>query len=205
MKNFFCLFVVVFGLFASFSPKSYAQATYATNNYGGILSQQNSDNLNTIDQIMTAFENATQEWQSVFTNYAKDLFWLLVPIAMVWRFGQIALKGEGLTEALAELVRFTIFIGFYYWLLENGTAIAQAIVHSMEKMAGTAAHTSQGLDASSILNLGLSTLGNILYNNYKIFSLNESHDFGAIFDVALGIFFACLCAVIAIEVAMRMI
>ncbi|MBR2124967.1 MAG: P-type conjugative transfer protein TrbL [Acetobacter sp.] len=154
---------------------------------------------------MTAFENATQEWQSVFTNYAKDLFWLLVPIAMVWRFGQIALKGEGLTEALAELVRFTIFIGFYYWLLENGTAIAQAIVHSMEEMAGTAAHTSQGLDASSILNLGLSTLGNILYNNYKIFSLNESHDFGAIFDVALGIFFACLCAVIAIYVLLAVL
>ena len=60
MKNFFCLFVVVFGLFASFSPKSYAQATYATNNYGGILSQQNGDNSNTIDQTMTAFENATQ-------------------------------------------------------------------------------------------------------------------------------------------------
>ena len=89
---------------------------------------------------MTAFENTTQAWQSVFTKYAEELFWILAPIGMVWRFGQIALKGEGLTEALAELVRFTIFIGFYYWLLENGTQITQAIVHSMEKMAGTAAY-----------------------------------------------------------------
>ena len=205
MKKFLCLFVVVFGLFSSFSHKSLAQATYATNNYGGILSQQNGDNSNTIDQTMTAFENATQEWKSVFLKYAEELFWILAPIGMVWRFGQIALKGEGLTEALAELVRFTIFIGFYYWLLENGTQIAQAIVHSMEKMAGTAAHTSQGLDASSILNLGLSTLGDILYNNYKIFSLNEGHDFGAVFDVALGIFFACLCAVIAIYVLLAVL
>ena len=172
---------------------------------GGILSQQNGDNSNTIDQTMTAFENATTKWQSVFLKYAEELFWLLAPIGMVWRFGQIALKGEGLTEALAELVRFTIFIGFYYWLLENGTQITQAIVHSMEKMAGTAANTSQGLDASSILNLGISTLGDILYNNYKIFSLNYGHDFGAIFDVALGIFFACLCAVIAIYVLLAVL
>ena len=45
---------------------------------------------------MEHFENATQEWQSVFTKYAKELFWILAPIGMVWRFGQIALKGEGL-------------------------------------------------------------------------------------------------------------
>ncbi|MBO6036907.1 MAG: P-type conjugative transfer protein TrbL [Acetobacter sp.] len=191
-----------FGAVLLGSPlKCYAQ----TLNSEGILSQQNGDNSNSIDQTMTAFENATQEWKAVFLKYAEELFWLLAPIGMVWRFGQIALKGEGLTEALAELVRFTIFIGFYYWLLENGTQITQAIVQSMEKMAGTAAHTSQGLDASSILNLGLDTLGDILYNNYKIFSLNESHDFGAIFDVALGIFFACLCAVIAIHVLLAVL
>ena len=171
----------------------------------GILSQQNGDNSNTIDQTMTAFESATTKWKAAFLKYAEELFWILAPIGMVWRFGQIALKGEGLTEALAELVRFTIFIGFYYWLLENGTQITQAIVHSMEKMAGTAAHTSQGLDASSILNLGCDTLGDILYNNYKIFSLDAGHDFGAIFDVALGIFFACLCAVIAIHVLLAVL
>ena len=175
--------------------KSYAQPLIDT-------SAVNFDILNT---TMEHFETATQEWQSVFTKYAEELFWILAPIGMVWRFGQIALKGEGLTEALAELVRFTIFIGFYYWLLENGTQITQAIVHSMEKMAGTAANTSQGLDASSILNLGCDTLGDILYNNYKIFSLNDSHDFGAIFDVALGIFFACLCAVIAIYVLLAVL
>ena len=71
---------------------------------GGILSQQNGDNSNSIDQTMTAFENATQEWKAVFLKYAEELFWILAPIGMVWRFGQIALKGEGLTEALAELV-----------------------------------------------------------------------------------------------------
>ncbi|MBO7072657.1 MAG: hypothetical protein J6V89_03950 [Acetobacter sp.] len=56
MKKFLWLFIVVFGLFSSFSHKSLAQATYATNNYGGILSQQNGDNsnTNTIDQTMTA-------------------------------------------------------------------------------------------------------------------------------------------------------
>ena len=66
--------------------KSYAQPLIDT-------SAVNFDILNT---TMEHFDNATQEWQSVFTKYAEELFWLLVPSAMVWRFGQIALKGEGL-------------------------------------------------------------------------------------------------------------
>ncbi|MBO6085397.1 MAG: P-type conjugative transfer protein TrbL [Acetobacter sp.] len=172
---------------------------------GGILSQQNGDNSNTIDQTMTAFENATTKWQSVFLKYAEELFWLLAPIGMVWRFGQIALKGEGLTEALAELVRFTIFIGFYYWLLENGTQITQAIVHSMEKIAGEAAHTSDSLNPSSILNLGISNFVNILYNNYKGFSFNATHDSTMLFNIATGMIFVCLCAVVAIRVLLAIL
>ena len=175
--------------------KSYAQPLIDT-------SAVNFDILNT---TMEHFENATQEWQSVFTKYAEELFWILAPIGMVWRFGQIALKGEGLTEALAELVRFTIFIGFYYWLLENGTQITQAIVHSMEKIAGEAAHTSDSLNPSSILNLGISNFVDILYNNYKGFSFNASHDSTMLFNIATGMIFVCLCAVVAIRVLLAIL
>ena len=55
-----------------------------------------SVNFDILNTTMEHFETATQEWQSVFTKYAEELFWLLAPISMVWRFGQIALKGEGL-------------------------------------------------------------------------------------------------------------
>ena len=175
--------------------KSYAQPLIDT-------PAVNFDILNT---TMEHFENATQEWQSVFTKYAEELFWILAPIGMVWRFGQIALKGEGLTEALAELVRFTIFIGFYYWLLENGTQITQAIVHSMEKIAGEAAHTSDSLNPSSILNLGISNFVNILYNNYKGFSFNTTHDSTMLFNIATGMIFVCLCAVVAIRVLLAIL
>ena len=164
-----------------------------------------SVNFDILNTTMEHFETATQEWQSVFTKYAKELFWILVPIGMVWRFGQIALKGEGLTEALAELVRFTIFIGFYYWLLENGTQITQAIVHSMEKIAGEAAHTSDSLNPSSILNLGISNFVNILYNNYKGFSFNTTHDSTMLFNIATGMIFVCLCAVVAIRVLLAIL
>ena len=175
--------------------KSYAQPLIDT-------SAVNFDILNT---TMEHFETATQEWQSVFTKYAEELFWILAPIGMVWRFGQIALKGEGLTEALAELVRFTIFIGFYYWLLENGTQITQAIVHSMEKIAGEATHTSDSLNPSSILNLGISNFVDILYNNYKGFSFNASHDSTMLFNIATGMIFVCLCAVVAIRVLLAIL
>ena len=173
--------------------------------YAAPLTDTATINFDILNTTMEHFENATQEWQSIFTKYAKELFWILVPIGMVWRFGQIALKGEGLTEALAELVRFTIFIGFYYWLLENGTQITQAIVHSMEKIAGTAAHTSDSLNPSSILNLGISNFVNILYNNYKGFSFNTTHDSTMLFNIATGMIFVCLCAVVAIRVLLAIL
>lgn len=45
----------------------------------------------TLNQTMNDFENATRSWQNTFQEAAITLFWFLVPVAMVWRFGQIAI------------------------------------------------------------------------------------------------------------------
>ena len=64
--------------------------------YADPLTDTTAVNFDILNTTMEHFETATQEWQSVFTKYAEELFWILAPIGMVWRFGQIALKGEGL-------------------------------------------------------------------------------------------------------------
>ena len=44
-----------------------------------------------LNQTMNDFENAARSWQNTFQGAAKTLFLMLIPIAMVWRCGQIAI------------------------------------------------------------------------------------------------------------------
>ena len=111
-----------------------------------------------LDKTMNDFRNITYSWQDTFQNAAKTLFWLLVPVAMVWRFRQIAMQNGGATEALAEFVKFTIFVGFYWWLVKYGCTIVEAILNSMETLGGKIDGSSKNaLDPSYVMNIGIST------------------------------------------------
>ncbi len=86
---------------------------------------------NIIDSVLTKYQAAATAWGSVMVNYASWLFWGLALISMVWTFGMMALRNAGIQEALAEMVRFLAVLGFFWWILSNGPAIAGSIVKSM--------------------------------------------------------------------------
>ncbi len=46
-------------------------------------------------------------------KYGTWLFWSLALISMVWTFGMMAMQGDGINTALAEIVRFFVVIGFF--------------------------------------------------------------------------------------------
>jgi type IV secretion system protein TrbL len=50
---------------------------------------------------------------------------------MVWTFGMMALRKADIGEFFAEFVRFTIFTGFFWWLLTNGPNFASSIYASL--------------------------------------------------------------------------
>ncbi len=71
-------------------------------------------------------------------KYGTWLFWSLALISMVWTFGMMAMEGDGINTALAEIVRFFAVIGFFgiycpmdqllQWLSSNQSQIgAEAI------------------------------------------------------------------------------
>ena len=160
----------------------------------------------TLNQTMNDFENATRTWQDIFQNAAISLFWLLVPVAMVWRFGQIAMQGGGATEALAELVRFTIFVGFYWWLVKYGCTIAEAILKTMQQLAGRAVGTNGSLDPADIVNLGLNTLLLVVKKDYpQIVLTNIGQDISILFIIAACMLFAIICAVVAINLLLAIV
>ena len=73
---------------------------------------------------------------------------------MVWTFGMMALRKADIGEFFAELVRFTIFTGFFWWLLTNGPNFASTIYASLRQIAGNATGLGQALSPSGIVDIG---------------------------------------------------
>jgi P-type conjugative transfer protein TrbL len=80
---------------------------------------------------------------------------------MVWTFGLMALRQADIAEFFAEFIRFTIFTGFFWWLLTNGPRMAIAIMDSMRKIGGAAAGTGSTMSPSGIVDVGFDLFINI--------------------------------------------
>ncbi|MFI0472025.1 P-type conjugative transfer protein TrbL [Halomonas sp. HMF6819] len=113
---------------------------------------------NIMDDVLDRFHSAASTWGPAIEAAASRLFWTLVVISMVWTFGMMALRKADIGEFFAELVRFTIFTGFFWWLLTNATQgmnIAGTIVQSLQTLGAQAGGLSNSnLGPSSILDIG---------------------------------------------------
>ena len=125
----------------SFSINSYAQGN-------GL------DSRDLLDNILFRFSSTASLWSQTLLGYARYLFWSLALISMVWTYGLMALKRVDIQEFLAETVRFFVVVGFFYWLLDNGPAIATAIMDSMRKLAANAAGIDAHVSPSDIVDVG---------------------------------------------------
>jgi P-type conjugative transfer protein TrbL len=111
-------------------------------------------NADVLDNILVRYQTAATVWATVITQRASWLFWLLVMISMVWTFGLMALRRADLGEFFAEFIRFTVFTGFFWWLLINGPAFATSIIASL-KQIGTEASGLRGMGTPShIVDIG---------------------------------------------------
>ncbi|MFP2768285.1 P-type conjugative transfer protein TrbL [Oceanisphaera sp. KMM 10153] len=122
-----------------------------------VLAQELSSN-NIMDDVLDRFHGAASTWGPAIEAAASRLFWTLVVISMVWTFGMMALRKADIGEFFAELVRFTIFTGFFWWLLINATHgmnIAGTMVASLQQLGAEAGGLgSSTLGPSSILDMG---------------------------------------------------
>ncbi|WP_091825791.1 P-type conjugative transfer protein TrbL [Marinobacterium iners] len=113
---------------------------------------------NIMDDVLDRYHSAVSTWGPVIEAAASRLFWALVVISMVWTFGMMALRKADIGEFFAELVRFTIFTGFFWWLLTNATHgmnIAGTMVASLQQLGAEAGGLgSSTLGPSSILDMG---------------------------------------------------
>ncbi|WP_426056573.1 P-type conjugative transfer protein TrbL [Janthinobacterium sp. PSPC2-1] len=120
------------------------------------------DNTGVLDNVLARYSAIAATWAATITTHATRLFWTLATISMVWTFGMMALRKSDIGEFFAEFVRFTIFTGFYWWLLRNGPSFATSIIDSMRAIGAGAAGTGAGLSPSGIVDIGFGLFANVL-------------------------------------------
>ena len=140
MKKFFCLLFcfVILNFFISGSV---------------FAASENFDEMgmnDVLDDAIIEFQKSAEQWVEGLTNKAKVIFWMLGCISITWTFGTMALRKADVTEIFAELFKFTITIGFFYYLLTNAPVIAREIF----KGSADIGSEISGFSITSILDTG---------------------------------------------------
>lgn len=153
------------------------------------------DNVGMLDNILERYSTAASSWADVITEAASWLFWTLTLISMVWTFGMMALRKADIAEFFAEFIRFTIFTGFFWWLLTNGPNFASSIYDSLRQLAGNATGLGDGLSPSGIIDVGFAIFGKVI----------DKSSIWSPVDSLAGIIIACIILVILALVSINML
>lgn len=157
------------------------------------------DNANVLDDILLRYKGAATAWAATITERASWLFWLLVVISMVWTFGLMAVRRADLGEFFAEFIRFTVFTGFFWWLLINGPNFATSIIDSM-KQIGAEASGLRGMGSpSSIVDIGFN-----IYNRALDQSM-LSKPIDSIVAIILSVIILIILALISVNMALLLV
>ncbi len=123
------------------------------------------DNAGLLDSVLARYSAAAAGWAGAITSAATWLFWTLTVISMVWTFGFMAMRKADLGDFFAEFVRFTIFTGFFWWLLTNGPNFAKSIMDGLRQVGSNATGLTSALSPSGIVDIGFAIFNKVLENS----------------------------------------
>lgn len=114
-----------------------------------------------LDSTIDRYMNEAAKWEPRIKMAAQRMFWILATISMVFTFAFMFAKGNvGLGDFFGEFLRFIVTVGFFYWLLDNGSGIAKAIIKSFGQLGLEASSTYQAdLSPSNLVSFGLELIG----------------------------------------------
>ncbi|MFO9347294.1 P-type conjugative transfer protein TrbL [Legionella pneumophila serogroup 1] len=150
MKKKTLTYLIVF-LLIGFSVSAHAQGSM--------------DSRDLLDNILYRFSSTASTWSQTILSYARYLFWSLALISMVWTYGLMSLRRADIQEFMAETVRFLVVVGFFYWVLDNGPAIATAIIDSMRQLAAKASGIDTHISPSDIIDVGFDIVSKAIDNS----------------------------------------
>ncbi|MFN7504386.1 MAG: P-type conjugative transfer protein TrbL [Limnobacter sp.] len=124
----------------------------STSSFAGTPGQLETGGI--LNKVHNAFVAAISQWRRAVSSAAEYLFFTLALISFVWTFGQLALQKADISQYFSELIRFLLFFGFFFWLLENGPKFAEQILSSFKQIGANAAGMNSSLDPSGIIDKG---------------------------------------------------
>ncbi|WP_028386515.1 P-type conjugative transfer protein TrbL [Legionella geestiana] len=126
------------------------------------LAHAGVDSADLFDSILSRFESTASGWAGRMSAYASWLFWGLALISMVWTYGMMLLRRADIQEFFAETLRFFTVLGFFYWLVENGPAIAIAVIDSLREIAANASGLNRRVSPSGIVDIGFEIFSRVV-------------------------------------------
>ncbi len=109
------------------------------------------------DTIINDYQSNMTSWPKKIRVYSEWLFWTLASISMVFTFGFMLFKKADIGELFAEFIRFILFIGFFWWLLTNGTTISLDLISSFQKIGASISGFGKDLKPTGIVDIGFDT------------------------------------------------
>ena len=91
-----------------------------------------------MNEVMEKYREAASTWAGTMQEAASNLYIGLAAISLVWTMGQLPFHRSSFAEFFGELLRYIIFIGFFYWLLINASEISEAILESLQQLGSEA-------------------------------------------------------------------
>jgi type IV secretion system protein TrbL len=128
--------------------------------FGSLLGSEPAMAQSVIDQVMTQYQTAAGSWVAPLRNYAIGLFWALAAIQFCWAMGSLALRGADIAEFLAELVTQIMFLGIFFFFVQQSDTIANDIITSF-RQAATGASGTAGSNPTQILYDGINMAGKV--------------------------------------------
>ena len=146
-----------------------------------------------VDTLLAKYKSAGQAWTGTIQNAATDLFWLLATISLGWTCVSMAIKQSDLVEIVAELCRFIMFTGLFFWLLTNGATFANEIINSLRQIGGDAAGTGQAIYPGKLINLGMQVYQQTLTH------VNWLQPESIVAPIIIAVIILIVCALIAVN------
>jgi type IV secretion system protein TrbL len=115
-----------------------------------------------VDTLLGKYQNAGQAWVGTLKNAATTVFWILATISLSWTCISMGIKHADLGELCAELCRFIMFTGLFFWLLSNGPDFANKIISSLRQVGGDASGTGKSIFPGDLITLGMKVMQNTL-------------------------------------------
>ncbi|MBX9933534.1 MAG: P-type conjugative transfer protein TrbL [Methylobacterium sp.] len=106
-----------------------------------------------LDSLVDRFQAATSRWESAIKSAAISLFWILAAIEFAVSAIFLALSGSGIQNFASEVVKRILVVGIFYFILDQGPAVVDAVIKSFRQIAQNAGGV--GFKPSDIFNAGV--------------------------------------------------